>query len=51
MLRAWLHGARGDGPDRIVAGMHLVEERMHSADLRFPRGFGVVGRCGVEIGV
>jgi hypothetical protein len=31
--------------------MHLVEERMHSADLRFPRGFGVVVGCGVEFGV
>jgi hypothetical protein len=51
MLRAWLHGTRGDGADRIISRMQLVEERMHSADLRFPRGLGVVGRCGVEFGV
>ena len=50
MLGARLHRARGDGADRIISGMQ-VEERMHSAHLRFPRGFGVVGRCGVEFGV
>jgi hypothetical protein len=51
VLGAWLHGTRGDGSDRIIPGMHLVEERMHSTDLRFPRCFGVVGRCGIEFGV